>query len=64
MRGIRGLGREERSGSAIVEEVSRNKEFEYRGKRQKHGEVDWRHVGQGEMDLNDEGERKKKKEKE
>ena len=23
--------------------------------------MDWRHVGQGEMDLSDEGERKKKK---
>ena len=39
MRGIGGLGREERrgeerSGFAIVEEFQRNKESEYRGRRQ------------------------------
>ena len=64
MRGIRGLGREERRGelgSAIVEEFQRNKESKYRGRRQQRGEVGWRHVGLGEMGLSDEGERKKKR---
>ena len=64
MRGIRGLGREERSGSAIVKEFQRNKESEYKGRRQQRGEVGWRRVGLGKMGLSDKGERKKKKEKE
>ena len=67
MRGIRGLeGRrgEERSGSAIVKQFQRNKESEYKGRRQQRGEVGWRRVGLGKMGLSDNGERKKKKEKE